>query len=107
MSSTSFNALFVDDIRDVPEDDENYKWTCARTAWEALVKMELIEFELISLDHDLASFVGNKELTGADIALWLASRKNDGDYVPPKILIHSANPVGCENMKATIDRYLT
>jgi len=106
VAGNTFNALFVDDLRDQPEDNDQYTWTTARTAWEALVKLELIEFDLVSLDHDLASFLGYKEIKGSDIALWLADRKQQGLYVPPKVEIHSANPVGCENMQATIDRYL-
>jgi len=105
--STGFNALYVDDIRTCPEDTDEYRWTTARTGWEALVKLELIDFELVSLDHDIASFIGNKEITGADIAMWLATRNHNGLYVPPKIEIHSANPVGCENIEAIVKRYLT
>lgn len=107
MADKGFNALFVDDVRDMPEDCEQYTWTIARTAWEALIKLELIEFEVLSLDHDLASFVGNKELTGADIAVWLAKRSHDGKYVPPDIRIHSANPVGAKNIDEIVRRYLT
>lgn len=106
-NNTRFNALYIDDIREMPEDDKKHTWTLARTAWEALFKLDLIEYDVVSFDHDLGSFIGNKEITGYDIVLWLANRKNDGLYVPPDIRIHSANPVGCENMQATIDRYLT
>ena len=100
----NFTKLYVDDVRPLPEGDE---WTSARSAWEALVKLELIQFEVVSLDHDLASFVGNREITGYDIALWLAERKHNGLYVPPLVIVHSANPVGRQNVQAIIDRYLT
>ena len=102
----SFNALWVDDVRDVPEDTDELSWTCARTAWEALVKLELIDFDVVSLDHDLASFLGYKELTGYDIAVWLAERKQQGKHVPPDVRVHSANPVGVKNILGVIDRYL-
>lgn len=101
---SGFTKLYVDDLRPLPEGKD---WTCARSAWEALVKLELIQFEVVSLDHDLASFVGNREITGYDIALWLAQRKQDGFYVPPLVLVHSANPVGHDNIQAIIDRYLS
>ena len=107
MSNNKFNALFVDDLRDQPQDDESHTWTTSRTVWEALTKLSLIEFDVLSLDHDLDSFLGYKELTGYDITLWLASRKNEGLYIPPDIRIHSANPVGRENMQSVITRYLS
>jgi len=103
---TQFNCLYVDDLRPIPEDDETHRWTIARTAWEALVKLELIEFDVVSLDHDIASFLGYKELTGYDIAVWLADRKQSGLYVPPTVKVHSANPVGVENIESVINRYL-
>ena len=106
LTDTAFNALWVDDIRDVPEDTESVRWTCARTAWEAIVKLELINFDIVSLDHDLASFIGYKELTGYDITVWLAERKQSGGHVPHDIRVHSANPVGVNNMLGVIDRYL-
>lgn len=101
-----FNALWVDDVRPEPPDDDDVCWTIATTAWEALVKLELIEFDILSLDHDLASFIGYKEITGYDIAVFLASRKTKNMFVPPDIRIHSANPVGVANIQAVIDRYL-
>jgi len=107
LNEGAFNALWVDDLRDVPEDTEELRWTCARTAWEALVKLELIEFDIVSLDHDIASFLGYKEITGYDIAVWLADRKESGNYVPPDVRIHSANPVGVQNIQSVIDRYLS
>jgi hypothetical protein len=101
-----FTKLWVDDTRPLPTEYlEEGCWTASPTAWEAIVKLELIQFEEVSLDHDLASFVGNKEITGYDILLWLAKRKHDGLYVPPKIRIHSANVVGVENMQSILRRY--
>lgn len=100
----SFTGLWVDDIRPIPN-DYGSEWCSARSAWEALLKLELLEFDIVSLDHDLASFVGNKELNGNDILNWLVERKVSGLYVPPEIRVHSANPVGVKNMKETIARY--
>jgi len=105
--NNKFNALWVDDCRETPEDTDEIKWTCARTAWEALVKLTLIEFDIVSLDHDLASFLGYKEITGYDIAVWMADRKQFGEYVPNDVRVHSANPVGFENIQSVIERYLS
>ncbi len=102
----TFNALWIDDLRPVPEDTDEYIWTTARSFHEAVTKLELIEFDLVSFDHDIASFYGHKEMTGYDIALWLAGRKNDGHTIPSDYQIHSANPVGRNNIQSVIDRYL-
>ena len=101
---SGFTCLWVDDIRPIPE-HFGPEWCSARSAWEALLKLELINFKVVSLDHDLASFVGNKELTGNDILNWLVDRKVHGKYVPNEVRIHSANPVGVRNMRETIARY--
>lgn len=101
-----FIGLYVDDERELPECYDQREWTVSRTFHEAILKLELMEFEIVSLDHDLASFYGNKEMTGMDIVNWLVMRKMDGFYVPPTIIVHSANPVGVKNMEETIKRYL-
>lgn len=42
--------LFVDDIRDVP----NETWTLVRTVTAAINAIAVVEFEVISLDHDIS-----------------------------------------------------
>lgn len=104
---SGLTKLYVDDVRPLPEMYlKEGSWQASKTVWEALTKLELIDFEEISLDHDLGCFIGNKELTGYDIVLWLADRKQQGLYVPPIIHVHSANPVGRDRMQSLIDRYL-
>ena len=101
-----FVGLWIDDLRPLPPQLCEQGWCWARSAWEALVKLELMNYETISIDHDLGSFVGNKEITGYDIIMWLVNRKQQDLYVPSVILVHSANPVGAQNMHAMIERYL-
>ena len=45
-------------------------------------------------------------MTGMDIVWWLVERKQKGKYVPPNIVVHSANCVGAPIMEETIDRFL-
>lgn len=103
--ANTFVKLWVDDERPITDKMINAGWTRATTAWEALVKLDIIEFEVVSLDHDLASFVGNREITGYDIIMWLVERKITGSHVPQVVQVHSANPVGHERMYAVIERY--
>lgn len=100
-------CLWVDDERPQPEHSER-TWMAATSFHRAIVLLEKHDFDEVSLDHDIASFYGNKEMTGYDIVMWLVQRKVDGMYhVPPVIKVHTANPVGRDNMQATIDRYLS
>lgn len=101
-----FNALWIDDVRTAPDDTEKWCWTSARSFHEAVFKLELMTFDRVSFDHDLASFYGYKEMTGYDVALWLVQRKLDGHHVPTQFSVHSANPVGHERIQGVIDRYL-
>jgi hypothetical protein len=78
----------------------------ARSYKEAIDFLDSEQFDEVSLDHDIASFVGGREKTGYDIAMWLAERKNNGLYVPPIVRCHSANPVGRANIEAVVTRYL-
>jgi len=98
--------LFVDDLR-WPPTDQRDRTTIARSYKEAIDLLSQHQFEEVSLDHDIASFVGGKEKTGYDIALWLAERRVNGQYVPPIIKCHSANPVGRRNIEAVVSRYLS
>lgn len=94
--------LWVDDERPAPEG-----WDLAKSYQEAIDKLETINYDKVSLDHDIASFDENGEKTGYDIALWLANRKYTSDeYIPSKIECHSANPVGRLRIEGVVNRYL-
>ena len=100
-------GLYVDDIRDRPSWCVG-EWVTARNYDEAIQLLTDNEYDELSLDHDIASFdVDGRERTGYDIALWLAERNHNGEYVPPKIYCHSANPVGVKNILGVIERYLS
>jgi hypothetical protein len=103
--SGTFIGLWVDDCRPLPDDLAEAGWCCAPTFHESILKLELMEFKEVSLDHDIASFYGNKEMTGYDILMWLVERKMNGLFVPPVVHVHSANPVGRKKMLETIERY--
>lgn len=92
------NKLFVDDLRNAPDDS----WDVARNFHQAICMLEAKQYELVSLDHDIASFYGNKEMTGRDILNFLIMLKMDGKPVPYAIRVHSANPVGVASMEEDI-----
>jgi hypothetical protein len=104
----SFTRLWIDDLRPIPEDYDHTEWTSARSFHEAIVKLELLEIEEVSFDHDLGenSIYGYKEMTGYDVVMWLCARQQNGLPTPNVYQIHSANPVGVNNMKQMIESYL-
>ncbi len=91
--------IWLDDLRDVPA---GYKW--AHSVNEAIklindAEANGEEIELLDLDHDLGDFASD----GGDaikILDYLAERET---FYPVKI--HTANPVGHQNMQRMIDRF--
>ena len=68
-------------------------------AKEAIKLLQSGDVEIISLDHDL----GENVKSGYDVAKWIEKETALNDFNPPKILIHSANPVGQRNIQSCID----
>lgn len=125
--------LFLDDER-VPLDCATYmssfKVDCKiyHQPWEIVRSYsqfkEIIEKrglpELISFDHDLADNwklresldskewfdeKENREYTGMDCAKWLTQYCEEKDILLPKFVVHSANPVGRENIKSYLTNF--
>jgi len=85
-----FKGLWVDNEKPIPGDLPAEQWQVARSPWEALVKLELLQFEEVALTYRICrdDCVGGKEITGCDILKWIVDRKHRGEYVPPKVTIH-------------------
>lgn len=92
--------LYVDDLRDVPEG-----WHVARNFHQAICMLETGKYDTVSLDHDIASFYGNKEMTGRDVLNWMIAAKIDGTHEFKTVTVHSANPVGRATMLEDIAKY--
>jgi hypothetical protein len=82
--------LWVDDIRPMPSGFN----TWAKTAQQAIETLKRYEVVEISLDHDLGEGCG----TGYEVAKFIEERAYRGTK-PPAWAVHSANPVGAQNMK--------
>lgn len=93
--------IFLDDIRNPPTDD----WTVFRTAEDLISFLTEVMpvgdvVEEISLDHDL----GEGVMTGYDFLNWLEQEVFEkGEPVVERLSIHSANPVGRQNMQKAIN----
>lgn len=65
----------------------------------------------ISFDHDISSFeltddLDSNEKTGLDCAKWIVDYCMNNAVRLPKYFVHSANPVGRENIQSYLDNYL-
>lgn len=93
--------LFLDDLRNPPHKD----FYVARTVEDAIVACEQFNMRsdgkfIISLDHDLGGEDGSYLKTGYDFCKWLIEEcYYDPHFFPPsEIYLHTANPVGRDNM---------
>ena len=99
-------VLFLDDVRD-PGWAFGDDCLIARNVEEAVAKVCLLGLpHTISFDHDL----GKNQPTAMKFMWWLIECDLDGRYDLNNIknvIIHSANPVGAQNLKALWDGYST
>ena len=90
--------IWLDDVRPAPSG-----WVHIKTLDELKYLLESDmpspEIEAMSFDHDL----GEGEPTGYDIIKWLADQcvsRETRKFWPKRIYVHSANPVGAQNIRA-------
>jgi hypothetical protein len=100
--SIKVNKLFIDDVRPSP----NENWILVRSSAEAIgwLKTHGCPSE-ISFDHDLGG-----DDTAMRVVHWMieTDMDMDGTFIPPRFRfnVHSANPVGRENIKGLLEGYL-
>lgn len=93
--------LFIDDLRDPPD----ASWTVARSSSDANSLLEKYGCpDEISFDHDLGG-----EDTTIYVVRWLIERDLNTEIIPEHFLftVHSANPVGAENIRGLLGGYLS
>lgn len=93
--------LYIDDLRNPP----SRKWEVARSLSAVEWYLDNVGIPLfISFDHDL----GDDVPSGYDIAKMLIDRALDGKIDLTKVKqvnVHSANPVGAENIRGIFSSY--
>ena len=91
--------LYLDDIRTPKSND----FIIARSVDEAKQLIKQKGFPIyMSLDHDL----GEDVPTGYDFVKWIVSEYMDKDLPQFEFNIHSANPVGAENMRGLLNNFI-
>lgn len=86
--------IFLDDERPVPDG-----WVLARWPDEVVALLRTGAVTHLSLDHDLGD---DERGTGYDVVLWIEEAVATSDYVPPQIMVHSANSSARQKMQAGI-----
>ena len=86
--------VYLDDIREAPDGWHRVYWPD-----EAIALLEVGTVTEISLDHDLGD---DSRGTGYDVVLWIEEAVVTRQFTPPKISVHSANPVGRDRMLRAI-----
>jgi hypothetical protein len=100
--------LFVDDIRSAPDDT----WNIARTVTDAISAIEIFDFEVIALDHDISHQIIMGDMsrpyqcaeTFVPVAQYIALKYRDAAK-RPKIIIHTANPAGAIRLAGHLQQF--
>lgn len=90
--------VWLDDIRPAPAG-----WIRVYWPEQAIALLATGDVEEISLDHDLGDFGKVPERTGYDVILWIERMVFTENFMPPIILVHTANWVAEKKMLKAIE----
>jgi len=93
--------LYVDDLRDIPDE-----FIGARSYNEAILFLKNYPINILSLDHDIGEDEqGNLLPTGDDLVYWLIEYgANKSPFIINEIYLHTDNPVGRDRMYKALVR---
>jgi len=87
--------IWLDDIRPMPDDFTHW----CKTPQQAIHLLSKVDVDHISFDHDL----GLTDMNNGDmVAKYIETRAFQGDLPRLTWAIHSANPVGRQNIEASM-----
>ncbi len=87
--------VYLDDERVAPDG-----WLQVRWPDEVIKLLENGEVTHLSLDHDLGD---DQHGTGYDVLLWIEQSVALHSFLPPEIMIHTANPAARNRMLAAVE----
>lgn len=88
--------LYLDDERAAPDGRMRVRWP-----EEAIELLKTGNVTELSLDHDLGD---DERGTGYDVLLWIEEAVATSRFVPPRMVIHSANSSARAKMEAGLER---
>ena len=86
--------VYLDDERVAPDG-----WVQCRWPNEVISLLASGCVEVVSLDHDLGD---DERGTGYDVVLWMEEAVMTRGFVPPQIIIHTANSAARARMEAGV-----
>lgn len=92
--------VYLDDERKPPAG-----WKLVGLPNEAIELLKTGKVTHISLDHDLgeiSSTAYSNPVTGYDVLIWIEREVYINKFVPPRIIVHTANPAAAIKMKAAV-----
>lgn len=97
MNSPTFRILIIEDTIErqniLKKLYKDHAWVLVHTAARAIRLLEVYQFDLISLDYDLAG-----ERKGDEIAEFITKSIN----VDTKVIVHSMNSIGAQKIKVIL-----
>lgn len=87
--------IYLDDERVAPEG-----WLQVRWPNEVITLLESGCVTHLSLDHDLGD---DKRGTGYDVLQWIEQQVFASNFIPPQIIIHTANPPARKRMLEAVE----
>ena len=88
--------VYLDDGREAPEG-----WVRVRWPEKVIELLKTGQVTDLSLDHDLGDDVRG---TGYDVVLWIEKAVATGNFVPPRMAVHSANAPARAKMEAGLEK---
>lgn len=102
--------LWVDDVRnpfikeDLNKNTLDIEWVRSYEEFVTWISMYGLP-DIISFDHDLGVTYTGQEKTGYDCAKYLVNFCMDNNEKLPRFVVHSANPVGRDNIMKFLLNY--
>ena len=92
--------VYLDDLRDAPSPEYKVIRSYDEFVDYFMSVGNMTRMHIVSFDHDLGP-----GKNGYDCAKWLVNWCMEHGYGVPTYTIHSANPVGAENIKSVFETY--
>lgn len=97
-------CIYLDDERYPPNDFHDHTWYYVNTSIQCIRALidHATNVDTLSLDHDLGG-----DDTGYAVAVWLENMYHldpNSPYLPKRIIVHYANPVGRARIEAAVKK---
>lgn len=112
-TTNKIKVLWLDDVRDpvlhypLSSETHTIAWVLSYEQFVQWIEKNGLP-NVISFDHDLGDYdesTDHQEKTGMDCAKWLVNYCLDNNQDLPEFSVHSANPVGADNIRQYLNNF--